>query len=172
MVPFILLFKIFLGKTASAARNLIQFFRQTEATTFAFYSVFILLLCRCPSHSNTMSLAFTILNIAILRYIFNFSLYYFQQWFVSSFGKVLLPKISFWHFPMHCKKILSWRSPMHCKKYVSGFLRCTVKIFFWYSLILRKQTEVWQFTEHRQKYRFGVLRYTGNQLTHTYVVVL
>ena len=78
LVPFILLFKIVLGKTASAARNRIQFFRQTEATTFAFYSVFILLLCRCPSQSNTMSLAFTILNIAILRYIFNFSLY-FQQ---------------------------------------------------------------------------------------------
>ena len=43
---FILFFKIILGKIASAARNLIHSSPLTEATTFAFSSVFILLLCR------------------------------------------------------------------------------------------------------------------------------
>ena len=42
---FILFFKIVLGKIASAARNLINSSPQTKATTFAFSSVFILLLC-------------------------------------------------------------------------------------------------------------------------------
>ena len=42
---FILFFKIVLGKIASAARNLINSSPQTEATTFASSSVFILLLC-------------------------------------------------------------------------------------------------------------------------------
>ena len=41
-MQFILFFKI--GKTASAARNWIKSSPKTEATTFAFYSVFILLL--------------------------------------------------------------------------------------------------------------------------------
>ena len=41
---FIQFFKIVLGKIASAARNLIDSSPQTEATTFAFSSVFILLL--------------------------------------------------------------------------------------------------------------------------------
>ena len=41
---FILFFEIVLGKTASSARQLINSFPQTEATTFAFSSVFILLL--------------------------------------------------------------------------------------------------------------------------------
>ena len=41
---FILFFKISQGKIASATRNLINFSPQTEATTFAFSFVFILLL--------------------------------------------------------------------------------------------------------------------------------
>ena len=41
---FILIFKIVLGKTASATRNLINSSPQTEETTFALSSVFILLL--------------------------------------------------------------------------------------------------------------------------------
>ena len=41
---FILFFKIVLGKTATAARNLINYSPQTEATTFAFSYVFNLFL--------------------------------------------------------------------------------------------------------------------------------
>ena len=44
-MQIILLIKIVLGKTASAARNWINPSPQTEATTFAFSSVFVLLLC-------------------------------------------------------------------------------------------------------------------------------
>ena len=40
LVQFILLIKFFLGKTASAARNLINSSPQTEVTTFAFSSFF------------------------------------------------------------------------------------------------------------------------------------
>ena len=39
LVQFILLFKIILGKTASAARNLVNSSPQREATTFTFHSV-------------------------------------------------------------------------------------------------------------------------------------
>ena len=45
MDEFILFFKIVIGKIASAARNLINSSPQTEAMTFVFSSVFILLLC-------------------------------------------------------------------------------------------------------------------------------
>ena len=50
---FILFFKIVLGKIASAARNLIHSSPQTEATTFAFSSVFILLLHMTVGHKIT-----------------------------------------------------------------------------------------------------------------------
>ena len=64
LVHFILLFKIVLGKTASAARNLINSSPQTEATTFALSSAFILLLW--SDHTAVFSFRFakklTLLN--------------------------------------------------------------------------------------------------------------
>ena len=59
---YILFVKIVLGKTASAARKLINSYPQTEATTFTFSSVFILLLCvnLATASDNNSMLGFTL----------------------------------------------------------------------------------------------------------------
>ena len=55
-VEFILFFQIERGKTASEVRNLINFALQTDATTFAFASVSILLLSLAPKKGGEVRL--------------------------------------------------------------------------------------------------------------------
>ena len=63
---FIIFFKIVLGKTASAARNWINSSPETDSTTFAFSSAFVLLLWYTPSVS--LCLVFLILCLLSLQY--------------------------------------------------------------------------------------------------------